>query len=557
MHRTCTRCRSAFEVLPEDLEFFERVSPEFDGVRFRLPPPTHCPDCRLQRRLAHRNEYTYFTRKCDRCGKSVVSVHRPDAPYPVYCYGCWWGDGWNPCDFGSDVDPARSFFDQFHELQERVPQLAMQNDNGVSSENCEYCQDFAFGKNCYLVTASWQDRDCMYCSQCNGDREVLDSFLVNESELAYFSVLGFKLYECAYMIACSGCSSCVLGFDLKECSDCTGCVGLRRKQFCFFNEQLGEAEYRARVSKFALHTRSGLERAKRQFLLFARNFPHRAVQQLNCENCRGDSLSHCKNFNGFGMIHGQDCRYGWQGDGTEHCLDLHVTGRAQWCYEGSCDNSYQTLFSIWSWKNKFLLYCDNCHSSEHLFGCIGMKRGSYCILNRRYSQEEYARLTAQLLQQMSARGEWGEFFPMRHALVAYNDSRAQDLFPLEAAQAQDEGLPWREEDPRSYLPQDCVLPDSIRDAAESLISAVLACGGCRRNYRVTKPELLFYRKMELPVPERCPACRRRERAALYPATGRLFARWCESCKTPLESVFAESSGRQVLCEACYLRYIGE
>ena len=77
MDSKCKNCAEGFEVSDEDLRFYDRVSPTFDGKKFEIPVPTFCPDCRLQRRLVWRNERALYKRKCDLTGESFVSWISP------------------------------------------------------------------------------------------------------------------------------------------------------------------------------------------------------------------------------------------------------------------------------------------------------------------------------------------------------------------------------------------------------------------------------------------------------------------------------------------------
>jgi hypothetical protein len=81
--RECQNCQKEFIIEPEDFDFYNKI---------KVPPPTFCPDCREQRRIAFRNERSLYKRKCDLCGKGVVSRVSPDKPYPMYCQKCWWSD---------------------------------------------------------------------------------------------------------------------------------------------------------------------------------------------------------------------------------------------------------------------------------------------------------------------------------------------------------------------------------------------------------------------------------------------------------------------------------
>jgi hypothetical protein len=43
-----------------------------------------------------------------------------------------------------------------------------------------------------------------------------------------------------------------------------------------------------------------------------------------------------------------------------------------------------------------LEFCFGCHFSNNLFGCVGIRKGEYCILNKKYSKEEYLKTIEKL-----------------------------------------------------------------------------------------------------------------------------------------------------------------
>jgi hypothetical protein len=70
------------------------------------------------------------------------------------------------------------------------------------------------------------------------------------------------------------------------------------------------------------------------------------------------------------------------------------------------------------------MFCSNC------FGCISLRNKSYCILNKQYSKEEYEKLVPQIIEKMQADGERGEFFDPSLSSFGYNETVAQEYFPL-------------------------------------------------------------------------------------------------------------------------------
>ena len=123
MRQICKQCSAPFEITDDDLAFYEAVSPVFNGKKELIPPPTLCPDCRWQRRMLWRREHALKHRECNLCGKSIVSIHAADAPYPVYCVKCFWSDGWDARSYGREVDLHRPFGEQFAELRHRLAEL--------------------------------------------------------------------------------------------------------------------------------------------------------------------------------------------------------------------------------------------------------------------------------------------------------------------------------------------------------------------------------------------------------------------------------------------------
>lgn len=100
MDKLCVQCREPYRCAEEDLLFYDKISPEFGEKRFPIPPPERCPNCRLQNRIAYRNEYHYYSRNCDLCQKSIIAIYSPSNPQPVYCYNCFWGDRWDASTYG-------------------------------------------------------------------------------------------------------------------------------------------------------------------------------------------------------------------------------------------------------------------------------------------------------------------------------------------------------------------------------------------------------------------------------------------------------------------------
>src|SRR3989338_8334141 len=174
--KNCQNCKKDFTIESEDFNFYEKI---------KVPPPTRCFECRQQRRYAWRNERTLYRRNCDLCKKSTVTIYSPNKPYKVYCNECWWGDGWDTTSYSRDFDFSRPFFEQFHELQLRVPRMALLNKNSVNSEYTNHSSD---NKNCYMCVSSLHGENNLYSAWIIKSRDCVDCSYIHDG--------GELLYEC-------------------------------------------------------------------------------------------------------------------------------------------------------------------------------------------------------------------------------------------------------------------------------------------------------------------------------------------------------------------------
>jgi hypothetical protein len=98
--KTCKVSGQPFPIFQSDLDFYDKISPTFNGKKFQIPTPTLCPEERQRRRLAFRNERRLYRRKSDFSGDEIISMYSPDKPYIVYSSDEWWSDNWNALSYG-------------------------------------------------------------------------------------------------------------------------------------------------------------------------------------------------------------------------------------------------------------------------------------------------------------------------------------------------------------------------------------------------------------------------------------------------------------------------
>lgn len=549
--KKCQHCKDNFTIDLDDFGFYKKIN---------VPPPTFCPDCRLQRRLAWRNDLTFYNRSCDLCGKKIISLYHPDKLLTVYCNKCWWGDKWDAKSYGKNFDFSRPFFEQFRELQNEVPLLALFNDDGVGSVNCEYTQNTTFAKNCYMGAMSWFAEDVTYYFVVAGPetRDVMDSMdIFNYSQVIYDSIFLEHSYNCQSCYYSTGLADCKFCYDCKGCSNCFMCVNLRQKSYCILNKQYTKEEYEEILKRYRLDTYSGRERAKKEFKEFLETQPRRYANIRNSVDCTGDGLFNCKNTkDSFFARACEDMRFLWRGNEIKDSYDLSPGGKSLECYEAlTADHDFQALFAIYSLKSQEVTYTENCHSSKHLFGCSGIRQGEYCILNKQYTKEEYFELKDNILKHIKKTGEYGEFFPSSMSHFGYNETIAQEYFPLNKEEAIKKGFQWWEKLQKTTGKETLranEIPDSISDVSESILDDVLSCIECKRNYKIVQNEFLFYKKHSIPIPRKCFYCRNSERLKLENPF-KLWHRKCmnDGCPNEFETSYSPERHERVYCESCY------
>ncbi len=551
MDRACKGCGVVFSIRGEDLVFYDKVSPVFSGKFFQVPPPTLCPVCRQQRRLAFRNERVFYRRACDLCKKEIISMYSKDKPFPVYCPVCWWSDVWDPLSYGKDYDFKKSFFEQFNGLLSVVPRLSMITRN---CENSDFATWIFHSRNAYLVAGGADNEDCLYGMFPTRSKDCVDFIMPRQCELCYEVVECMDCYHVLFSQLCEGCSDCFFCYDCRSCKDCFGCAGLRRKQYCFFNEQLSETEYKRRMSQI-VWTGENIQKYQLELERVKNSVPKLYSNQTNSENCFGNMIKDSKNsFYVFDVQDCEDCAYIADSTDAKDCYDIaHGGFNAELLYE--CVSMISTKRSIgivacWD-NNESVFYCDHCFTCQNLFGCTGLRRKTYAILNKQYSKEEYEDLVSRIIAQMETAAMWGEFFPVSMSPFAYNETVAFEYFPLAKDQVLAKGWSWKDEDVRDYQVQHVEIPERIQDVSDDVLKEVLTCSVCGRNYRFISQELVFYRKLGVPVPKKCFQCRHKARMALREPR-RLFERLCGNCGYQIQTCYPSERVEMVYCEKCYL-----
>ncbi len=323
----------------------------------------------------------------------------------------------------------------------------------VGSKNSDYVNYSVNSTDCHMLVGGLEAVRCLYSYRIFYSSDIVDCY---------------DLYKCQW------CYECSESAELKRCAYCVGCTGLTDKRFYIDNKPYSEKDYWEALKKRA------------------------------------------KTADPFALRHSKDCLHSSFGENDKQCMDVNFGDNCERNYE--CTNLEQNvnvIFGMLVWFSKDCFYCMNTFDSKNCFGCSGLKNNEYCILNTQYTKSEYERLVPQIVDRMCETGEWGEFFPMAISPFAYNETVAQEHFPMKRTDAIKQHLAWADERKSDqYFGPSVTIPSSIDDVEDDICTKILRCSVTEAPYTILPLELSFYRRMKLALPTRCAQQRHVERMAL-------------------------------------------
>ena len=555
--KICQNCKQEFVIEPEDFDFYEKM---------KVPPPTFCPECRAIRRLIFWNQNNLFKKTEAKEGKKVFSTYPEESKIKIYGHDYWWSDNWNPMDYGVDIDFERTFLQQLKELNNSVPWPSRSIRGLVNSD---YCNQASYLKNCYLCFNGNNADNCQYCAGFTNISDSMDSYAVINSELCYEVYEGGSVFQCFNCDNIENCRNLRFCEECINCNDCFGCFNLRNKSYHIFNKPYSRDEYFKELEKINTGSFLEVKKIKDKFNELKLKLPRKYIHGTHNKNVSGDYIYNSKDtFNCFEVGGCENVCYSHNfADTVKDSYDYTNWGQnSELIYEAcSCGDNCQNIkfcFDCWP-AMQDSEYCLGCHSSSNLFGCVGLRSKSYCILNKQYAKEEYEALVPKIIQHMKdmpyvgshgIANAYGEFFPVEFSPLAYNETMAIEYFPKAKEQVIKEGYLWRDKNPGEYkiTMEAADLPDDIREADDNILKEIIQCDFCKNAYRIIDAELGFYRRFLIPLPRLCPSCRHIERRKKKNPL-KLWHRKCmkHGCPNEFETSYAPDRPEIIYCGSCY------
>jgi hypothetical protein len=557
--KKCVNCTNDFTIEGRDFDYYKKIN---------VPPPTWCALCRFIRRTSFVNGWNLFWRNCDKCQKRTLSMYPPTQKITVYCQPCWWGDSWDGTEYGQEYDSSRPFLEQVKELSEKTPFCALET-TYLTLKDCEYCNAIAYGKNCMLAT--WLDycENVCFSSYLNGSKDISDCLRMQDSELCYESIGQNKGYRVFYSEECDSCTDVWFSRNVSSSANCVGCVNMRGASYCIFNEKYSKEDYALKLKEFRLDTREGIENFKKMAEEFWKAHPYREYSgnTLNV-NVTGEYTYQSKNSSDMYISMGaEDCAHSQfiTVAPARDCTDYSGWGNgAELIYESANigDNVNNVYFSVYCFPDVLETeYSMWAIAGKYNFGCVNLKRKQYAILNKVYDKETYEKLRAEIILDMKNRPyidatgkqfSYGEFFPPEFSKFAYNTSNASKFFQKKREEAEQGGYFWYEEEPQNIeatIDGD-KLPETLTEVTDDIMKETIACTTCDRKYRIAQLELSILRKLNMPIPVRCPKCRETDR---FNKINMPILRngSCSQCGKSITTAFPVDTDKTIYCVACY------
>ncbi len=567
--KKCRISGKEFFVTDKDMDFYEKISPVFAGQKYLIPSPTLCPDERMRRRLSWRNERKLYHGKCAKTGNSLITIYSPDKPYTVYDQKVWWSDDWNPLDYGSQFDFSRPFFEQLWELHHRVPQI-----NVVTSqnENCEFTNLTANCRNCYLIYESSNNEFCEYGCWFQKSNHCIDCAYIHECEYCYEIS---DCYNCHSLFWSQNCDNCRESYYLSSCISCHKCfwcVNLINKSHHIFNREVTPEQFDTFIQKFLNSDAETQKNYLKKQKELTESLPKKFGHILQGENCIGDYIRNGKNCVECFHVHdAENCKYAehiWRN--SRNNMDVSTVGRdSDWAYEciNNGINSSNNSFCIQNWTCSNDLYCISCFNSHDNFWCISLKKHDHCILNKSYSVNEYEEFCGKIIDHMRNTGEWWEFFPTWLSPFGYDETVANEYFPLSQDDVREKWWKWKGEEETSSYHGPFITPRAIGDYDErivgyetaqknidELLNWILLCEITKRPFKIIRQELAFYIENSIPIPTRHPNQRHKDRMNMRNSRT-LYERLCSGCSEKIFTTYSPERSENIYCEKCYRKLV--
>lgn len=582
--KKCKQCSKIFAITKHERKLLEKISPVIGWKKQLFEDPECCPDCRARQRLIRRNEWNFYNSKSSFSGKKIFSLLPPNSDTKVVSLEEFWTDEFNSSIPHQDINMWSSILEQIWSLRDKIP---TQSTMTIDNQNCHYTTWTWYCKNCYLINSSENSEDCMYGKLFQSCKKCIDCSYVYDSEKLYQCINVKNGYNNMRLNNSQDCSFCYFSDDLISCQNCMFCSWLRNSQYYFENKQYSKDEWNDKIKNY-LWSEENIESWLKLFEEIKKNKIYKFANIINSENSYWDFQTDNQNcVYCYDTNWSQDCRYVSVGVEIKSVMDWNnIYLNPEKCYNNVGIMHVHDIHScVYVFDSHSLIFCQECHNSNNLFGCVWLKNKQYCIFNKQYTKEEYEKLVPQIIKKMKSENE-RNFFDPKYSHYTYNDSLAMEYFPIK--EVKKDGITkiinpkwewtviildnneeisnaildlwWEYKMPIKWKnkEKEINIPDWINIISSednknldtnTILNSAFLCKKSWRLFRILKQELEFYQNMWLPIPSVHPDTRYKNRLEQKPRRN-LYKSNCKRCNTDIVTVY-ENKKYNVLCQECY------
>ena len=504
----CRISGQEFTITDQEIALLDKLSPIIWGEKFSIPLPTISPKVRLERKLPYKNYLSLFKRTDSLTGESIISSYPPESTYTVFSQPHWWGDSWNPLDYGTAYDPEVPITDQIYRIWHEVPVPALDN-SYKKLENSEYVSGCGPSKDCYLTSNSAYNERCLYGWFIFRSVNILDANYITECENCSYSQHLWKCYDVHQSWDTSSSSNSWYLYSCDGCQYILGWVWLKNQKYHILGSPCSEEDYKA--------TRKKIEDDP----IFRKEFEKKVLDHITSvwletniltgsTESTGDFCYDSKNTTEcYNVGDSEDVLYITESFKTRDSAHISMWWDGTILSYDSIDvgeNISNVYFSVACWGGAYYnLYSHKCNNCQYIFGCSWLRNKEYCIFNKQYQKEEWQKIVQKIIQQMQNEGTWWEFLDPKYAPFAYNESLWDTFSPLKKEEALVKWFRWSDrfdappEGITKVIPGDR-LPGMISWIPDDVLHWAIQCTKTGKLFQIQPLELEIHRKFSIPLP---------------------------------------------------------
>ncbi|MFH1315041.1 MAG: hypothetical protein ABIH67_01460 [Candidatus Uhrbacteria bacterium] len=550
--RVCELTGEKWDMTEEEISWYRK---------FNVPPSKKAPQTRMVIVAAFGNSFQWWYQKHPETGKQILTYAHPASGVRVLPDKEWFDQDFSKIT--QPFDKQKPTFEIVRKLELAIPFTASRNMKEPENSLCVV----SLGDVNDTLMMACQARNSLFSIVLTNGESSAEVLFGDSVSNSYNISHGDRIHQCNFLRDSHDCINCSFLFDCRNCEDCFGAVNRRNAKYIFWEEQLSESEYRARMKEIDLSCRKSLDGYKLHFqkmvaeAIWPENF------NVKAEGCVGEYL-----------VNTTDCKYAYccsHGPKNNYWTNFtfgQSEGNAFLDGGSGAINSYYSLglsdsnlcefcFGVSNCMN--LEYCMQCYNCENCFGCVGLQRKKFCIFNKQYNEDEYWAKVDELKCAMLERGEYGEFFPLSFSSAYLPESTSvwlgvnteeqarklgANVFPITA-----EGAVGNIDSTERRTLEE--IPDCVDGLSDEWIGKPIFDPEINRRFAFFPQEIQFYRKINLAPPARHFISRVKDliaeaNIAQYEETN------CGQCNTSLTVAKNTTyKDRNIYCHECYLRYL--